>query len=155
MMSGWKVFDAVFFFKQKTAYEMRISDWSSDVCSSDLTPVSDVADVFLDLFRGHAGDRAMFEGEIDERILQSHRLVAAIENIIADRPGQAVPFLHERMEKPRDALAMQALVAHGPAHDLPHALHLVEAREVHQHGEAGERSEEHTSELQSLMRISY
>src|SRR3546814_812510 len=28
-----------FFFKQKTAYEMRISDWSSDVCSSDLNPV--------------------------------------------------------------------------------------------------------------------
>src|SRR3546814_6457274 len=28
----------VFFFKQKTAYEMRISDWSSDVCSSDLRP---------------------------------------------------------------------------------------------------------------------
>src|SRR3546814_17179955 len=29
-------FSAFFFFKQKTAYEMRISDWSSDVCSSDL-----------------------------------------------------------------------------------------------------------------------
>src|SRR3546814_4077691 len=29
-------FCVVFFFKQKTAYEMRISDWSSDVCSSDL-----------------------------------------------------------------------------------------------------------------------
>src|SRR3546814_4135207 len=29
-----------FFFKQKTAYEMRISDWSSDVCSSDLSKVS-------------------------------------------------------------------------------------------------------------------
>src|SRR3546814_12640960 len=29
----------VFFFKQKTAYEMRISDWSSDVCSSDLQQV--------------------------------------------------------------------------------------------------------------------
>src|SRR3546814_15697910 len=27
---------SIFFFKQKTAYEMRISDWSSDVCSSDL-----------------------------------------------------------------------------------------------------------------------
>src|SRR3546814_8242298 len=27
-----------FFFKQKTAYELRISDWSSDVCSSDLPP---------------------------------------------------------------------------------------------------------------------
>src|SRR3546814_10218591 len=30
------LFCFVFFFKQKTAYEMRISDWSSDVCSSDL-----------------------------------------------------------------------------------------------------------------------
>src|SRR3546814_15010582 len=30
----------VFFFKQKTAYEMRISDWSSDVCSSDLDTVT-------------------------------------------------------------------------------------------------------------------
>src|SRR3546814_1580613 len=30
------LFGFVFFFKQKTAYEMRISDWSSDVCSSDL-----------------------------------------------------------------------------------------------------------------------
>src|SRR3546814_8160713 len=29
-------FHCCFFFKQKTAYEMRISDWSSDVCSSDL-----------------------------------------------------------------------------------------------------------------------
>src|SRR3546814_3573257 len=33
-----------FFFKQKTAYEMRISDWSSDVCSSDLLTLSGVAD---------------------------------------------------------------------------------------------------------------
>src|SRR3546814_4158271 len=30
----------LFFFKQKTAYEMRISDWSSDVCSSDLLVIS-------------------------------------------------------------------------------------------------------------------
>src|SRR3546814_1634192 len=29
----------MFFFKQKTAYEMRISDWSSDVCSSDLRDI--------------------------------------------------------------------------------------------------------------------
>src|SRR3546814_3404089 len=32
-----------FFFKQKTAYEMRISDWSSDVCSSDLVAVAESA----------------------------------------------------------------------------------------------------------------
>src|SRR3546814_13852085 len=31
-----------FFFKQKTAYEMRISDWSSDVCSSDLIPSTSI-----------------------------------------------------------------------------------------------------------------
>src|SRR3546814_11363539 len=35
-MSDYTIFWSVFFFKQKTAYEMRISDWSSDVCSSDL-----------------------------------------------------------------------------------------------------------------------
>src|SRR3546814_3787280 len=33
-----------FFFKQKTAYEMRISDWSSDVCSSDLVVATKASD---------------------------------------------------------------------------------------------------------------
>src|SRR3546814_17234683 len=42
MLSQWAelrfcLFVSFFFFKQKTAYEMRISDWSSDVCSSDLS----------------------------------------------------------------------------------------------------------------------
>src|SRR3546814_6120038 len=38
LLSGLSLFCILlfFFFKQKTAYEMRISDWSSDVCSSDL-----------------------------------------------------------------------------------------------------------------------
>src|SRR3546814_7810832 len=36
LMLGFLCMFLVFFFKQKTAYEMRISDWSSDVCSSDL-----------------------------------------------------------------------------------------------------------------------
>src|SRR3546814_3124292 len=35
-MRMWGCSVDVFFFKQKTAYEVRISDWSSDVCSSDL-----------------------------------------------------------------------------------------------------------------------
>src|SRR3546814_1646121 len=34
---SFSLYVVVFFFKQKTAYEMRISDWSSDVCSSDLS----------------------------------------------------------------------------------------------------------------------
>src|SRR3546814_17266777 len=39
----------IFFFKQKTAYEMRISDWSSDVCSSDLAQL-------IDAFGGENGE---------------------------------------------------------------------------------------------------
>src|SRR3546814_8768090 len=39
-----------FFFKQKTAYEMRISDWSSDVCSSDLQLKRNPTDVELMMF---------------------------------------------------------------------------------------------------------
>src|SRR3546814_20997105 len=38
-----------FFFKQKTAYEMRISDWSSDVCSSDLALAANTPDFQADL----------------------------------------------------------------------------------------------------------
>src|SRR3546814_7144 len=38
-----------FFFKQKTAYEMRISDWSSDVCSSDLRPEAPLKNIGLHL----------------------------------------------------------------------------------------------------------
>src|SRR3546814_5669158 len=37
----------VFSFKQKTAYERRISDWSSDVCSSDLVELAAAAEAFL------------------------------------------------------------------------------------------------------------
>src|SRR3546814_11506398 len=47
------------FFKQKTAYEMRISDWSSDVCSSDL---GDPAD--LQIMYGIAGERRLVEYEV-------------------------------------------------------------------------------------------
>ena len=36
-------------------------------------------------------------------------------------------------------IAVQGFVAHRPGDDLPHALHFVEAREVHQHGEGGEQ----------------
>src|SRR3546814_1077734 len=46
----------IFFFKQKTAYEMRISDWSSDVCSSDLLDGAPVA-----LHGDHSGDQAVEE----------------------------------------------------------------------------------------------
>src|SRR3546814_10907119 len=50
---GWISF-FFFFFKQKTAYEMRISDWSSDVCSSDLCMLFEN----YHLFRFEVGDAA-------------------------------------------------------------------------------------------------
>src|SRR3546814_7061769 len=58
-MSYFLVF--FFFFKQKTAYELRISDWSSDVCSSDLIDPEAVAILVATPFRidvatGFAGD---------------------------------------------------------------------------------------------------
>src|SRR3546814_9020284 len=59
-----------FFFKQKTAYEMRISDWSSDVCSSDLHVGAADRDDQQEADReAEAGDgpehpRALVEGEI-------------------------------------------------------------------------------------------
>src|SRR3546814_5691959 len=45
IVNNWKT--VFFFFKQKTAYEMRISDWSSDVCSSDLHIVASAPVLFI------------------------------------------------------------------------------------------------------------
>src|SRR3546814_5436004 len=50
----------VFFFKQNTAYEMRISDWSSDVCSSDLEPTTTDANLVL----GRLGAEYFLGGEM-------------------------------------------------------------------------------------------
>src|SRR3546814_12834747 len=62
-----------FFFKQKTAYEMRISDWSSDVCSSDLSATGEITgtagiselgasgDVMLSLLNGAMAGRGRLE----------------------------------------------------------------------------------------------
>src|SRR3546814_5826847 len=56
----------VFFFKQKTAYEMRISDWSSDVCSSDLLPPEPFPEsgVATGLRRSLRGSRAVPRGPV-------------------------------------------------------------------------------------------
>src|SRR3546814_4203352 len=50
----------IFFFKQKTAYEMRISDWSSDVCSSDLVILwaARLFDRLCDPFGSHGTPRS-------------------------------------------------------------------------------------------------
>src|SRR3546814_9144371 len=91
------MFCVFFFFKQKTAYEMRISDWSSDVCSSDLQ-----------------GDGHTLRADV------------TIGANFDDGRGNAVFSVGYQQADP----IYQGAREHG-------------------------RSEEHTSELQSLMRISY
>src|SRR3546814_117548 len=64
------------FFKQKTAYEMRISDWSSDVCSSDLAGAVDLdlADRDVAVARHHRGvDHVDGVEQRREQALQQHR----------------------------------------------------------------------------------
>src|SRR3546814_1163232 len=112
-----------FFFKQKTAYEMRISDWSSDVCSSDLP--------------GRGTDGGVARRNRRDRL--------------SDRLGQPRP-LHRAPPggQPRDA-------AVDPGRLCAAADHLGDRSHFPRPSAAGAdpRSEEHTSELQSLMRISY
>src|SRR3546814_5286544 len=55
-----------FFFKQKTAYEMRISDWSSGVCSSDLAQQAEGIE-------GAAGENATMGRLDDHLVLMRHR----------------------------------------------------------------------------------
>src|SRR3546814_6915695 len=85
-------FSVFFFFKQKTAYEMRISDWSSDVCSSDLMArrvsdnelalfgreeaISDVDGDSLLTLRGEAVDE---KREVDILTLRTHALAVGFE----------------------------------------------------------------------------
>src|SRR3546814_6932688 len=114
-----------FFFKQKTAYEMRISDWSSDVCSSDLTVPSDP-------------DRE------DRRNPRPPRPRGRTDYATNERLPQwllAPLYRRNRSDRAR-AGQVQSL-----------SRWRIPWRASQSHG-AG-RSEEHKSELQSLMRISY
>src|SRR3546814_14570411 len=70
----------LFFFKQKTAYEMRISDWSSDVCSSDLLRL-----VAADL-GGHRVDeeRHVVVDDLDHAVLRFPAILGRIGIVGAD-----------------------------------------------------------------------
>src|SRR3546814_6999365 len=64
-MSRATFFAVVFFVKQKTAYEMRISDWSSDVCSSDLRRHLLPGPLEVDLRQALRRRRRGREGQVD------------------------------------------------------------------------------------------
>src|SRR3546814_4259153 len=119
-----------FFFKQKTAYEMRISDWSSDVCSSDLTIPGNPS------LTARAGAYVGFTADDGATV----RMRVGISFVSVEK---ARANLHA--ENPSwDFDAVRAAAR-------PTASPFDTARVWPK----GERSEEHTSELQSLMRTSY
>src|SRR3546814_6012917 len=105
-------FVKVFVFKQKTAYEMRISDWSSDVCSSDLR-------------RSSATARSSAATIFFSWVSATHHT-------------------------PRSARTLR-----GSVHSLSSLINASSSAGRSTISRTSWRSEEHTSELQSLMRISY
>src|SRR3546814_7983277 len=106
-----------FFFKQKTAYEMRISDWSSDVCSSDQPPKPSLA-------RFEFVEKA---GRKWTRRFESRLRCGSADSATHDITGGK-----HILPPVRDGESQWTPILSRPS-----------------------RSEEHTSELQSLMRISY
>src|SRR3546814_10126311 len=115
-----------FFFKQKTAYELRISDWSSDVCSSDL----------------HAARSSRNTGKPPAELNHDERQVCCADGhraLVRPFPrGSTCPVRPSESQRSR---------AGPPVHPTIHHKRRPSSRDC--------RSEEHTSELQSLMRISY
>src|SRR3546814_10602014 len=104
---------------------MRISDWSSDVCSSDLLPQAHFQDVFCLPFR-----------QVKAFHQRSARLIGFAYGLD--------DFIHIQIDH------------HAPFQHMDAISHLVQAElSAPCHGVRAKRSEEHTSELQSLMRISY
>src|SRR3546814_8465853 len=124
-----------FFFKQKTAYEMRISDWSSDVCSSDLPGYTSLIDPdFPAKFAAFAARAAERYPWIESWTPINEPLTTARFSALY---GHWYPHRKDPISFSR-ALMNQCL---GTLRGM-RAIRAV-------------RSEEHTSELQSLMRISY
>src|SRR3546814_5085465 len=112
----------VYYFKQNAGYELRISDWSSDVCSSDL-------------------DRALAEGVIDFA-------VHSMKDVETIRPEEIVIAAMLPRADVQDRLIGAKSVAALPKGGKVGTSSPRRAAKLL-------RSEEHTSELQSLLRISY
>src|SRR3546814_19661313 len=107
-----------FFFKQKTAYEMRISDWSSDVCSSDLDVVlAWILRLGEGRDPGEAAKRLITDYELDREPPPTGacgRLVAILRETAEFPPGCITRPLCQprrrgrwRRHRPRDALPAQ------------------------------------------------
>src|SRR3546814_19050318 len=84
------------FFKQKTAYEMRISDWSSDVCSSDLASIHPFVPRLIRIFRSRYPGVGV--SLVEHSTLE---LVQRVHNGSVDLPFVRAPTLEMRSEERR------------------------------------------------------
>src|SRR3546814_5315765 len=116
------------FFKQRTAYELRISDWSSDVCSSDLLVVVDLS--------------TPLEPRVTARLP------------LTDARASAVQFRYLWVTDAEGVKLFDITHMDRPVPVPSGTVRLADARKLYV-ARTYMRSEEHTSELQSLMRISY
>src|SRR3546814_5831659 len=100
----------VFFFKQKTAYEMRISDWSSDVCSSDRRAVvgTQVVPQCATVERAHR--MALAEHRATKRLIGIGGFLEVVEHDVVG----CVVGLADLLQDHR-ALALQLLLKKGRA----------------------------------------
>src|SRR3546814_1509519 len=166
------------FFKQKTSYEVRISDWSSDVCSSDLAEpglqvggverevdllhrpgVADGVAVHLVELRVAHRAKGEFEARVEQElaVVGGHMLVPVC---LSPSPAQRERGWGEGAAFRKTPSS--ALRAPSPASGR-RAVHGRQERVTGRPRSSPDspasmrspRSEEHTSELQSLMRISY
>src|SRR3546814_10349173 len=127
-----------FFFKQKTAYERRISDWSSDVCSSDLhNPCADSTSTFP-----NCEAQALVHRDRSDQLYPERDVIAWHDHLGAFRQAHFARHIgRAEVELGREVCEERRVAV---------------AFVFRAHIDLGvERSEEHTTELQSIMRISY
>src|SRR3546814_10517986 len=132
--------DCFLFFKQKTAYELRISDWSSDVCSSDLTRT-------VCPLLNHGTYR--FTLNCLDPVKKQMPAIQHGNWQQIDEPQVNGDHSHEEDEILQAAIDLLA----GNLSDFQRPAQFADRPPPADY--LTKRSEEHTSELQSLMRISY
>src|SRR3546814_8413372 len=130
------------FCKQKTAYDMRISDWSSDVCSSDL-PAARI------MLRGHHRDRLL--GHVDP---ERQQLFIDVREMPRDEVGVLMADVEVDIVEPRPLDLVVIRARDDVARREFGACVIIGPVAMAGNGvleDAPFRSEEHTSEIQSLM----
>src|SRR3546814_4385964 len=143
----------MFFFKQKTAYEMRISDWSSDVCSSDLFCSTPMVALSRNVSRKHAMEMLLTGELVEARRAES---IGLVNRVVPETALDEVALSFARtiaakspltVKTGKEAFYRQLEMPLAQAYD--YASRVMTENMLARDAEEGiDRSAEHTSELQ-------